>query len=163
LHKYFVMRQIYVVILVILLAVVPACKKFSIKGLFGRKAKSEALLKARQDSTRIADSIQEVKMVLEKIENEKIDSLRKMDQERLVRENNLKYKIIVGCFLTPEYAENLAETYRNKGFDSKTYRRKGSRFQMVEAAAFDNVTAATKHLKEFRQTTEPGAWLYVKK
>ena len=30
-----------------------------------------------------------------------------------------KYNIIVGSFITPEYAKGLAEDYRKQGYDSK--------------------------------------------
>ena len=45
------------------------------------------------------------------IENAKLDSIRKADEERLAMESKYKYNIIVGSFITPEYAKELCRRF----------------------------------------------------
>ncbi len=65
-----------------------------------------AILKAQEDSIRVADSLQKIKERLMAIENAKLDSVRNAEEARLALESN-KYNIIVGSFLTPDYAKGL--------------------------------------------------------
>jgi Fe-S oxidoreductase len=122
-----------------------------------------AIWKARQDSTRVADSIKQVQDRLLAIENAKLDSVRKADEKRLALEGKYKYNIIVGSFITPEYAKGLAEVYRKQGYDTRILKIEGSKFELVSADGNDSFKKAVNRLKEFRDTTELNAWMYFKK
>jgi hypothetical protein len=155
------MRHLSAFVLIVFLVVLPSCKYFKGKGLFGRKANTMALLLAQQDSIRVADSIKKVHARLLEIENAKIDSARKAEEDRLALVS--KYNIIVGSFITPEYAKGLAEVYRKQGYDSKIIKMEGSRFELVSAEAHDSFRKAVNRLKEFQDTIELEAWMYIKK
>jgi hypothetical protein len=155
------MRLLSAVIIVVLLAFLPSCKYFKGNGLFGRRS-SRAAFQAWQDSTRVADSLKSIQDQLLALENEKLDLARKADEERLNMEVKFKYNIIVGSFITPEYAESLAEAYKRQGYDPNVIMMQGKRFQLVSAEGYDNFSNAYARLKEFQDTVEINAWIYIK-
>jgi cell division protein FtsN len=161
--KYFIMRHLSVILLIGLLIILPSCKYFKGGGLFGKKARTMAILKAQEDSIRIADSLQKVKDHLMVIENAKLDSARKADEVRLTMESRYKYNIIVGSFITPEYAEGLKEVYRKNGYDPKIIKMEGGKFELVSVEAFDNFRKALSQLKQIQDTVQLEAWMYIKK
>jgi hypothetical protein len=157
------MRHLSAIVLIVLLVVLPSCKYFKGGGLFGKKAKTMAIMQARQDSTRVADSIRKVQDELMAIENAKLESARKAEEERMALEAKFKYNIIVGSFITPEYARGLAEVFRQNGYDTKIIKMEGSRFELVSAEAHESFRKAVARLKEFQETIETDAWMYIKK
>jgi len=161
--NYFIMRRLSAIVLIVLLVVLPSCKFFKGRGLFGRKANTMAVLLAQQDSIRVADSIRKVQDRLMAIENTKLDSAMKADDDRMSLESKYKYNIIVGSFITPEYAKGLAEVYRKNGYDTRILKMEGSRFELVSAEAHESFRKAVARLKEFQDTTELDAWMYIKK
>lgn len=161
--KYFIMRHLAIILFIGLLFALPSCKYFKGGGLFGKKARTAALLKAQEDSIRVADSLQKVKDHLMAIENEKLDSLRRADEERLALEARLKYNIIVGSFLTPEYAKGLSEEYRKQGYDPKIIKMEGSSFELVSIESYNSFGKAASRLKQFQDTVQFESWLYIKK
>ena len=155
------MRHLSAVILVALLVVLPSCKYFKGRGLFGRKADTMAVWHARQDSIRVADSIRNAQARLMAEENARADSLRQIGEEQ--KAVTSKYNIIVGSFITPEYARRLAEDYGKKGYNTNIIKMEGSRFELVSAEAYDNFKQAFSRLKEFQANIEVDAWMYIKK
>jgi hypothetical protein len=155
------MRLFPAVIIVVFLAVLPSCKYFKGDGLFGRKARIAAL-QAMKDSIRVADSLKSIQDQLLAIENEKLDLARKADEDRLNMGGKFRFNIIVGSFITPEYAQGLLETYKRQGYDPKIIMKQGDRFQLVSAEGYDNFSSAYNRLKEFQDTVEINAWIYIK-
>jgi hypothetical protein len=159
------MRHLTALILVLLLITLPGCKYFKGKKLFGKKkAHERELLQARQDSIRIADSLRKVEERLKAIEEARLDSIRLAEEEKRALELKNKYNIIVGSFITPEYARNFAETYRQNGYDAtKIIKMEGGRFDLVSAEAYESFRQAVERLHYFQENIEIGAWLYVLK
>lgn len=155
------MRLLSAIILVVILGILPSCKYFKGEGLFGRKALKSAVLKAQEDSTRVADSLKVIQDQLLAIENEKLDA-RKADAEKLLMEGKYKYNIIVGSFITPENAIGYAEVYKKLGYDSKIIRLEGNRFELVSAEGYENFSQALVRLQQFQDTVEIDSWLYIK-
>jgi hypothetical protein len=156
------MRQLSAIFLIGLLIILPSCKYFK-GGLFGKKARTMAIMKAQEDSVRVADSLKKVQDRLLAIELARIDSVKKADEVRLAWESNHKYNIIVGSFITPEYAKSLTESYRKQGYDPKILKMSGSRFELVSIEAHDSFRKAVSRLKEFQDTVQFEAWMYIKK
>jgi hypothetical protein len=154
------MRHLTLLVLIILLAAMPSCKFFKGKKLFGKKADTMVVWQARQDSLRLADSLNKVNERLKAIENARLDSIRLADEERLALAS--KYNIIVGAFITPEYARAWLEEYRSRGYDAKLIPMEGSRFELVSAEAYDKVGKAIKRLNQFQDTIQIDAWIYRK-
>ena len=150
------MKLISSILLVVLLVSMPSCKY--LKG--GRKTREFALLKAQADSMRHADSIQKV---LDLRLEAQLDSARRAEEARLVMESQHKFNIIVGSFLTPEYAKILMEEYRKGGYDPEIIRMEGGRFELVAIEAHDSYGKAVKRLEQFQDTVQFEAWMYVRK
>ena len=153
------MRHLFAFLFVALLVGLPSCKYFK----SNKKEHAAALLRAQQDSIRVADSIKKVQERLMAIENARLDSVRKADEERLAWESKFKYNIIVGSFITPEYAKGLETVYRNKGYEPRILKMEGGRFDLVSAEVHDSFRKAVSRLKEFQDTVEVDAWMYIKK
>jgi hypothetical protein len=152
------MRHLSSVILIVLIIVIPSCKFF--KG-GGKKEKALAELLARQDSIRVADSIRKVQDRLLAIEIARVDSLKKADDARLAMGS--KYNIIVGAFITPEYAKGMAEEYRKLGYDAKILKVDNSKFELVAAEGHKSLGTAITRLNAFQDTVSIDAWMYIKK
>lgn len=156
------MKHLTAFFLVVILITMPSCKYFKGKKLFGRKADTMAVWQARQDSTRVADSIRKVQEHLLAIETARLDSLRVIEEKNAWEKKN-KYNIIVGAFYTPEYAIALNEVYKQRGFASRIIKMEGSRFELVSAEAHESFRKAVTRLKEFQDTIEIDSWMYIKK
>jgi hypothetical protein len=156
------MRHLSVLLLTGLLIALPSCKYFK-GGIFGKKARAMAILKVQEDSIRAVDSLQKVKDHLMAVENAKLDSVRRDDDKRLTLESKYKYNIIVGSFITNEYAKGLSEKYRKQGYDPKILKKEGSRFELVSIGAYDSFRKAFSRLKQFQDTVQFESWLYIKK
>jgi len=156
------MRYLSVILLTGLLIVLPSCKYFK-GGLFGRKARALAIEKAQNDSVRAADSLQKVKSHLMDIENARLDSLRRADEEKQAFESRHKFNIIVGSFITPTYAKMLSEVYRKQGYDPSILKMEGSRFELVSIEGYDSFEKAAERLSQFQDTVQFESWMYVKK
>jgi hypothetical protein len=157
------MRHLLAIFIIMMLVISPSCKSIRENGLFGKKRIAREALQARQDSIRVADSIHVVQERLMAIEKAKADSLNRIEAERLALESKYRYNIIVGSFITPEYARNHAETYRKMGYDPKIIQFPGTRFELVSAEGYDNFTKAVERLAQFQDTVQLDAWMYVKK
>ncbi|HKK41241.1 MAG TPA: hypothetical protein VJ963_02445 [Bacteroidales bacterium] len=152
------MRHLSAVVLVVVLFAMPSCKYFKGRGLFGKKVDTMAVWQARQDSIRVADSIKSAQAALLAEESARADSIRKAAEER-----NNKYNIIVGSFITPEYAERLSSAYREKGYDTHIIKMEGSRFELVSAESYANIGKALARVREFQDNIENDAWIYIRK
>ena len=155
------MRQLVAFGLIMLLVVLPSCKFLREKGLIGRKADTMAVWQARQDSRRVADSVRTVQDHLLAIENARLDSMRQADQERMDWESKYRYNIIVGSFLTPEYARTLSADLSQLGYKTRILKLEGTGFEMVSAEAHENFRTAVARLKEFQDTVAFDAWMYI--
>ena len=116
---------------------------------------------AKQDSIRVADSIKRVQERLLAIENERLDSIRLANEQQLTLAS--KYNIIVGSFITPEYARAWAEEYRNRGYEAQIIGVEGSRFELVSAESHESVSRAITRLHQFQDTVEIDAWIYIRR
>jgi hypothetical protein len=157
------MRKLSIILFIGLLIILPSCKYFRSSRLFGKKARTLAILKAQEDSIRVADSLQKVTDQLKAIENAKLESVRKANEIQLGTESRYKYNIIVGSFITPEYAKGMTEEYRKQGYDPKIIKMEESKFELVSVEAFDSFTKAISRLKQIQDTLQLEAWMYIKK
>jgi hypothetical protein len=155
------MRRYAALFIIILLAFLPSCKYFKGKKLFHRKADTMLVWQARQDSIRVADSIKKVQDRLQAVENARLDSIRLAEEAKAALAS--KYNIIVGSFITPEYAKAWAEEYRRRGYDSKIIKMENSRFELVIAESHESLRKAVSRLNQFQDTIQVDAWIYKKK
>ena len=155
------MKHLSLLVLLAFLIILPSCKFFREKGWFNKKDKTLAILKAQQDSLRVVDSLRKVQEQLIAVENARLDSIQKAEQTSLAVQS--KYNIIVGSFITPEYAKLYAEEYRKQGYDTKILKKEGSRFEFVSAESHESLRRAISRLNQFQDTIEIDSWILVSK
>jgi hypothetical protein len=155
------MRHLPAFVLIVILVVLPSCKFFKGGKLFGKKQKALVELLAQQDSIRVADSIKKVQDRLLAQEVARLDSIKKSEEEKLAMAS--KYNIIVGSFITPEYAKGFAEEYRKLGYDAQILKMEGSKFELVAAEGHKSLRTALTRLNAFQDTVTIDAWMYIKK
>ncbi|MGQ9621609.1 MAG: hypothetical protein ACUVTX_11625, partial [Bacteroidales bacterium] len=139
----------------------PSCKWLKEKGIFGRKADTMAIWQARQDSIRVADSIRAAQERIA-LENQRLEQERLAEQQKLEWERKYKYNIIVGSFITPEYARNCLADFQSRGYtEARLIPLENTRFEMVAAEAHNKLGTAIKRLEQFQDTVAFDAWLYI--
>jgi len=158
------MRHLITIIFLLFLVLFPSCKNIRERGLFGKKAKTLEMLRAEQTRIRVADSLKRIENRLKAIEEARLDSLRMAaEEEQAAFEAINKFNIVVGSFITPEYAQAWAEEYRKQGYDTRIIKMTGSRFELVVAESYDRFSKAVERLNEFQTTVDIDSWLYVHK
>jgi hypothetical protein len=155
------MRYFTAIILAVLLLSLPSCKYFKEKKLFNKKDDVMAEWLAKQDSVRVADSIRQVQEQLLALEAARLDSIRVAEEAREALAT--QYNIIVGSFVTTEYAIAWAEEFRSRGYDAKIIRPENTRFELVSAESHPNPGRAVTRLEQFRDTVLIDAWIYRKR
>jgi hypothetical protein len=155
------MRHFPIICIVVLLVLSPSCKKIRERGLFGKKGKTLEMLKAQQDSIRVADSLKRVENRIRAMEEARLDSILQAEQERVAYEARNRFNIIVGSFVTPEFAKSWAEEYRKQGYDTRVIRMTDSSFELVVAESYDQFSKAIERLNVFQTTVDVDTWLYV--
>lgn len=155
------MKKVIAFLMIVMLVTAPSCNWLRKKGYIGKKAATEAALKLKQDSIRVADSIRKVQDRLLALETARQDSLNKADQARKEWESKYRYNIIIGSFITPEYARSYSAEFAAKGYTTRIIRLEGTKFEMVSAEAHDKFSTAVARLKQFQDTVAYDAWLYI--
>jgi predicted Holliday junction resolvase-like endonuclease len=156
------MKNLSVIVAIALIFALPSCKFLRSKGLFKKKADVLTEWQAKQDSTRVADSIKQVqdKLLAVEIENARIEAERKAEEERLELERR-KYNIVVGSFITPQYARDYAEVYRKLGYNPEIIKMEGTSFELVVAERYESFSKAFQRLNQFQDTVDIDTWLYI--
>ncbi|HOF20771.1 MAG TPA: hypothetical protein PLO24_05930 [Bacteroidales bacterium] len=155
------MRHPTAILLILAIAMISSCKFLKEKTFLGKKDRLLAEWQARQDSIRVADSIRHVHDSLLAIENARLDSLRLAEEEKHALES--RYNIIVGSFITPAYAEALADDYRRRGYDVRIIHRENSRFSLVSAESHESFRRAVSRIQQFQDTVAIDSWIYTLK
>lgn len=156
------MRYLTLFLLFILMAGTPSCKFFKDKKLFGRKKAEQEALREQQRMIREADSLRAVEEQLMALKQQaRLDSIRLAEEERLALAT--RYNIVVGAFITPEYARDWADEYRNRGYEPSIIPLPGTSFELVVAEAHESAAKAFRRLYQFLDTVQIDAWVYEKK
>lgn len=142
-----------------MLAGLPSCKFFRDK-VFGKKERALAAELARQESIRVADSIRKAQDYLLAAKKARLDSIRIADEKKL--ETGNKYNIIVGSFITPEYARSLSEEYNKMGYNTQLIKPGDSKFELVAAESHEDIRMAIKRLEAFQDTVHVESWIYIR-
>jgi hypothetical protein len=156
------MRHFITIFFLVFVILFPSCKNIRERGLFGKKARTLEMLKAEQQRVRVADSLKRIENRLKAIEEASLDSLRiAAEAEKAAFEAIDQFNIVVGSFITPEYAQAWAEEYRKQGYNAKIIRMTDSRFELVVAESYDRFSKAVERLNVFQTTVDVDTWLYV--
>ena len=138
-----------------------SCKFVKEKGWFGLKNADtmDAYLR-KQDSIHIADSINKVISIQKAMEQARQDSINKAEQERLEWLARFKYHIVVGSFITPQYADEWSVYYNSMGYGTEILKA-SNEFSLVSARKYDNMKDALIDLRHFKDTVQIDAWVYI--
>ena len=155
------MKPITALLLILLLSF-SSCKFIREKGWFGKKKPDPvAIWQSQQDSIRVADSIKAEIELMKRIEQARLDSIMLAEQARLDNESRFRYHIIVGSFLTREYAEDYNKYYQAMGYDANIIPDSQNRFNLVSAEVHETMQKAYSRLVRFQDTVEFEAWVYI--
>ena len=136
---------------------------------FEKKVRKEALLLARQDSIRVADSLKRIKIESKVSEDKLKDTLANpvnSDNPSQTAYTGDTYYIIAGSFTNIENANLAARKYRSRGYKTSiisTTNRNGIKNELVSIKTFNNLNEAVRYLKGFKSKFDPEAWIYSKK
>ncbi|MCD6564576.1 MAG: hypothetical protein J7K53_01395 [Bacteroidales bacterium] len=138
-----------------------SCKFVKEKGWFGLKNVDtmDAYLR-KQDSIHIADSLSKVIALQKAIEQARQDSINGAEQERLERLARFKYHIVVGSFITPQFADEWSVYYNSIGYGTEILKA-DNEFNLVSARRYDNMKDAVLDLERFKDTVQIDAWVYI--
>lgn len=154
-----IMRRTILVLLASVMLLTPSCDFFESINPFGRKAREAEALRRQQEAFRVADSI---RVANEQAEAEKA---RQAEQARLAEQEALelsKYHVIVGSFLTPEYADSWLEHIKEFGYDARIVDMDGGRWHLVSAKSFSDLHEAFSALNGIQDNIDGEAWVYRK-
>ena len=154
------MRKLIFILFAISIAF-SSCKFVKEKGWFGLKNADtmDAYLR-KQESIHIADSISKVIAKQKAIEQARQDSINNAEQERLERLSRFKYHIVVGSFITPQYADEWSIYYNSIGYGTEILKA-SNEFNLVSARKYDNMKDALIDLGHFKDTVQIDAWVYI--
>ena len=164
-------RGLLAIFIIILLLFFPARRFLRQNGffLFDKKTLKEALLWARKDSIRVADSLKRIYIESNVPDDKQQDALVKPDKkENPVLAGDIRdtYYIIAGSFTNPENARLAAGKYRSRGYKTSIIsmtNRNGMKAELVSVNTFNNFNAAARYLREFQIKFDSKAWIYSKK
>ena len=138
-----------------------SCKFVKEKGWFGLKnADTMETYLRKQDSIHIADSINKVIAKQRAIEQARQDSINYAEQARLEMMARFKYHIIVGSFITPQFADEWSVYYNSMGYGTEILKA-DNEFNLVSARKYDNMKDALIDLRHFLDTVQIDAWVYI--
>ena len=157
------MKQLVFFSAIMLLVLTPSCKWIKEKGWFGKKADTMTVWLARQDSIRVADSVKKAQEALFAKEQARLDSIQRAEDQKKELESRFRYNIIVGSFITPEYAKDWQAEFISRGYDAKIIKLDGTSFEMVSAEAYENFSKAVERLEQFQDTVIFDSWMYIRK
>lgn len=120
-------------------------------------------MQARIDSIRAADSLRNEEALMRAVEEARLDSLRRAEEERALLMEARKYNIVVGSFLTPSFAESYAAEFRELGYNTEVLSEEGSPYSLVVAESHPRYPAAARRIEQFHDTVSIDAWIYVRR
>jgi hypothetical protein len=160
-------RFFFLLILVAGLFFLHSCRYLEERGFLRGRSLKRALLWAKQDSARVADSLKKIQIVIADSGNLQRDTLASVKVKKPVdKVINKRYHIIVGSFSNIENARLRASEYDRKGFKTtilETHNQSGDEISLVSVIAFESRADAKKYLGEFHSDIDSKAWIYPPK
>lgn len=148
-----------VFLFILILGSFSSCKFIKQKGWFGKDQDTTALHQQRMNDLRVADSLK--KAQAEQIRLDQIaDSLLQIDEAQRLLEEQYKYHIIVGGFITPEYADAYSDYYASLGYQPRILTAENG-FDLISVMDLDNRAEASRMVESFRDTVDIDTWLYI--
>lgn len=154
------MKKISIGFVIIVFMLTGSCKFIRQKGWFGTGKDTMALYQQRMDSIRVADSLKRIEEEQQRLEQAFLDSVQQAEEEQRFLEEQYRYHIIVGGFITPEYADDYAAYYASEGFQPQILTAENG-FDLISVMDLDNLAEARRMVENFRDTVDIDTWLYI--
>lgn len=151
------MKKLFVVLLAGMVLLTPSCDFAKSINPFGKKAREAEALRQQQEAFRVADSIRVANEQAALEQKRQAELAMQAEQEALERS---KYHIIVGSFLTPEYADHWLRHITELGYSAKLVEMDGGRWRLVSATSFADIHEAYNSLEEVQNNINGDAWVY---
>ena len=156
-YKLLFMKRLITVLLACMLLLTPSCKFMKSINPFGKKEREAEAIRKQQEAFRIADSI---KVAAEQAAREKE---RQAEIARLAQQEAMelsRYNIIVGSFLTPEYADGWLDHVTKLGYDAKIVEMDGGRWRLVSVNSYETLKDAWNALPRYQTEVQGDAWIF---
>jgi cell division protein FtsN len=151
------MKKLPIVLLAGILLLTPSCDFVKSINPFGKKGREAETLRQQQEAFRVADSIRVANEQAALEKERQAELARLAEQEALERS---KYHIIVGSFLTPEYADQWLDHVKNFGYEAKLVEMDGGRWRLVSASSYGSLREAWNNLDKVQYTINSEAWIF---
>ncbi len=146
------------VFLAALLLLTPSCDFMQSINPFGKKKREAEALRQQREAYRIADSIRVVNEMKAEAERARQAELaREAEEQARLRQG---FHVIVGSFLTPEYANAWLDHIKGFGYEAQIVSMGGGRWHLVSAGAFPQQRQAYKALDAIMDRIDGEAWVY---
>jgi cell division protein FtsN len=152
------MKRLILVLLAVIMLLTPSCDFMKSINPFGKKKRQTEALQKQQEAFRVADSV--------RVANEQAaaaEKARQDEMDRIAREEALElsnYHVIVGSFLTPEYAEDWLAHIKSLGYDARLVDMNGGRWHLVSAKSFGTLREAWNGVESIQENINGEAWVY---
>lgn len=119
-------------------------------------------MQIRMDSIRVADSLERVRALEIELAREQAiqDSLLSLEEDMNYYDYEFRYHIIVGSFITPEYALDHSDFYSSMGYQTRIIEGVNG-FDLVSAMGLDGYSQSLYQLENFKDTVDIDSWLYI--
>ena len=142
-----------------LMLLTPSCDYVKSHNPFTKKQREAEAMRLQQEAERLADSIRFANENAAREIERQAELARQAEQEAMEQE---KYHVIVGSFLTPEYADGWLAHCNQLGFTSKLVEMDGGRWRLVSVGSYDNIHDAWNALSRVQETAGGEAWVFKK-
>lgn len=167
---YYFKRWLIAIVVIVLVLFFPVRKYLRQHGyfVFGSKNLEKAVLWAKQDSIRVADSLKRIRIDTAGQGAKKRDSIpRTVKKGKSVKAVDTagNFYIIAGSFTNSDNAGLLAGKYLKLGYETTIIsitNQNGVKLKLVVVNAFENLHDADKFLEEFQDKYDHEAWIYRK-
>lgn len=156
------MRRLLLISIMVLLGFT-SCDFFQSKNLFSNDDDS-ILMKKRQDSLELADSIRTLHNELESLRqahNRLLDSIKHEKPASATSTAGNKYHIIVGSFRNQKYLNSYNKFIQEKGFQTNILQNEFG-FKLISVDSYNNWNDALRTLKGIKEDLEETAWIYTR-
>ncbi|MCI0523566.1 MAG: SPOR domain-containing protein [Bacteroidales bacterium] len=151
------MKKLFMVLLAGMVLLTPSCDFAKSINPFGKKAREAEALRQQQEAFRVADSIRVANEQAALEQQRQAELARQAEQEALERS---LYHVIVGSFLTPEYADHWLRHITEIGYNARLVEMDGGRWRLVSANSFATLREAYNALEDIQNNINGDAWVY---
>jgi cell division protein FtsN len=151
------MKKATSIIMISILLMATSCEFVKTHNPLTKKAREAEALKKQQEEFRIADSLRLVEEQASRDREAQAEQARIAEQDALAQS---KYHIIVGSFLTPEYATTWLDHITQLGYTPRLIEMDGGRWKLVSVNSYQTLNEAWNALRDYQSNVQVDAWIF---